>query len=86
LGELQAQRDDWPAAIAAIERGVEKGQLKDAGNAQLWLGIAHYSQKNWEAAVPFFERARQSPQHRARADNYLQVVRAQIQAKGQRTD
>jgi tetratricopeptide (TPR) repeat protein len=86
LGELQAQRDDWPAAIAAIERGVEKGQLKDAGNAQLWLGIAHYSQKNWEAAVPFFERARQSPQHRARADNYLQVVRAQIQAKAQRID
>ena len=77
LGELQGQRDDWPAAIAAIQRGVDKGQLKDPGNAQLWLGIAHYSQKNYEAAVPFFERARQSDKHRAMADNYLQAIRAQ---------
>jgi len=77
LGELQGQRDDWPAAIAAIQRGVDKGQLKDPGNAQLWLGIAHYSQKNFEAAIPFFERARQSDKHRAMADNYLQAIRAQ---------
>ena len=47
-----------------FERGVDKGQLKDAGNAQLMLGIAHYSQKNYDAAVPFFERARQSEKHR----------------------
>jgi tetratricopeptide (TPR) repeat protein len=77
LGELQGQREDWPAAIAAIQRGVDKGELKDPGNAQLWLGIAHYSQKNYEAAVPFFERARQSAKHRAMADNYLQAIRAQ---------
>jgi tetratricopeptide (TPR) repeat protein len=77
LGELQGQRDDWPAAIAAIQRGVDKGQLKDPGNAQLWLGIAHYSQKNYEAAVPFFERARQSGKHRPMADSYLQAIRAQ---------
>ena len=77
LGELQGQREDWPAAIAAIQRGVDKGELKDPGNAQLWLGIAHYSQKNYVAAVPFFERARQSAKHRAMADNYLQAIRAQ---------
>jgi tetratricopeptide (TPR) repeat protein len=77
LGELQGQREDWPAAITAIQRGVDKGQLKDPGNAQLWLGIAHYSQKNYVAAVPFFERARQSAKHRAMADNYLQAIRAQ---------
>ena len=80
LGELQAQREDWPAAMAAIQRGVDKGQLKDPGNAQLWLGIAHYSQKNLEDAVPFFERARQSDKHRPMAENYLQVIRAQRQA------
>lgn len=80
LGELQGQRDDWPAAIAAIARGVDKGQLKDPGNAQLWLGIAHYSQKSYQAAIPFFERARQSDKHRAMADNYLQAIRAQSRA------
>jgi tetratricopeptide (TPR) repeat protein len=77
LGEVQVQREDWPAAIAAIQRGVDKGQLKDPGNAQLMLGIAHYSQKEYAAARPFFERARQSDKHRQIADSYLQAIRAQ---------
>lgn len=77
LGEVQVQREDWPAAIAAIQRGVEKGQLKDPGMAQLMLGIAHYSQKQYEDAVPFFNRARQSDKHRQIADSYLQAIRAQ---------
>jgi len=76
LGEVQAQREDWPAAIAAIQRGVEKGQLKDPGNAQLWLGIAHYSQERYDDAVPFLERARQAAKHQPLADNYLQAIRA----------
>jgi tetratricopeptide (TPR) repeat protein len=77
LGEVQVQREDWPAAIAAVQRGVDKGQLKDPGNAQLMLGIAHYSQKNFGAARPFFERARQSDRLRNTADSYLQAIRAQ---------
>jgi tetratricopeptide (TPR) repeat protein len=77
LGEVQVQREDWPAAITAIQRGVDKGQLKDPGNAQLMLGIAHYSQKEFAAARPFFERARQSDKHRQIADSYLQAIRAQ---------
>jgi tetratricopeptide (TPR) repeat protein len=76
LGEVQGQREDWPAAIAAIERGIEKGQLKDPGNADLWLGIAHYSQKSFDAAVTFFERARRSDGHRQIAESYLQAIRA----------
>ena len=77
LGEVQVQREDWDAAIAAIQRGVDKGQLKDPGNAQLMLGIAHYSQKEYGAARPFFERARQSDRHRQVAESYLQAIRAQ---------
>ena len=77
LGEVQVQREDWPAAIAALQRGVDKGQLKDPGSAQLMLGIAHYSQKNYDDAVPFFQRARQSDKHRQIADSYLQAIRAQ---------
>jgi tetratricopeptide (TPR) repeat protein len=77
LGEVQVQREDWDAAITAIQRGVDKGQLKDPGNAQLMLGIAHYNQKDYEEAVPFFNRARQSERHRQIADSYLQAIRAQ---------
>jgi TolA-binding protein len=75
LGEVQAQREDWPAAIAAIERGVAKGQLRDAANAQLWLGIAHYTQKNYAAAVPFFERSRATERYRQTSQQYLDAIR-----------
>jgi tetratricopeptide (TPR) repeat protein len=76
LGEVQVQREDWGAAITAIQRGIDKGQLTDPGNAQLLLGIAHYSQKDLNAARPFFERARQSEKHREIANSYLQAIRA----------
>jgi tetratricopeptide (TPR) repeat protein len=77
LAEVHVQRDDWTGAITAVERGVAKGQLKDPGNAQLMLGIAHYNKKEYTAARPFFERARQSERHRQLADSYLQAIRAQ---------
>ena len=77
LGEAHVQRDDWPAAIAAIQRGIDKGQLKDPGRAQLMLGIAHFNRKEYETAAPFFNRARQSDQHRPMADSYLKAIEAQ---------
>jgi tetratricopeptide (TPR) repeat protein len=75
LGEVQAQREDWPATIAAIERGIAKGQLRDLANANLWIGIAHYTQKDYDEAVPFFQRARQSERYRQTADQYLGAIR-----------
>ncbi len=77
LGEVQVQREDWDAAIAALQRGVDKGQLKDPGNAQLMLGIAHYSKKEYRDAKPFFERAQRSDKHRQIATSYLQAINAQ---------
>ena len=77
LGEVQVQREDWQGALTALQRGVDKGQLKDPGNAQLLMGIAHFSQKNYREAMPFFERAQRSDKHRQLATSYLQAIRAQ---------
>ena len=76
LGEVHVQREDWAAAIAAVQRGVDKGQLKDSGSAQLMLGIAHYRQNELDDAVPFLQRAHQSEKHRQIAESYLQVIAA----------
>jgi tetratricopeptide (TPR) repeat protein len=76
LAEVQAQRKDWPAAIAAVQRGIDKGELKDPGSAQLLLGIAHYSQKSYDDAVPYLARARLADKHRPMADTYLEAIRA----------
>ena len=76
LGELQAQREDWGGSITALQKGMEKGQLKDTANAQLMLGVAYYSQKNYKEARTFFERASQSTKHKQIATSYLQAIKA----------
>jgi tetratricopeptide (TPR) repeat protein len=76
LGELQAQREDWGASIVALQKGMEKGQLKDTANAQLMMGVAYYSQKNYKEARTFFERASQSAKHKQIATSYLQAIKA----------
>jgi tetratricopeptide (TPR) repeat protein len=76
LGELHVQREDWPAAIAAVERGIDKGELRDPGNAELMLGVAHYNQKTYDDAVRHLERARRSERHRQLADSFLQAIAA----------
>jgi tetratricopeptide (TPR) repeat protein len=81
LGEVHVQREDWAAAIAAVERGVDKGQLKDPASAQLMLGIAHYRQNEHDAAVPFLQRARQSAKHQPMADSYLQAIAAEQRSR-----
>ena len=76
LGELQAQREDWGASITALQKGIDKGQLKDTANAQLMMGVAYYSQKNYKEARTFFERASQSTKHKQIATSYLQAIKA----------
>jgi tetratricopeptide (TPR) repeat protein len=78
LGEVNYQREQYAAAQAAIDRGISKGQLRDAGNAQLMMGIVLYSQKKFGEARPYFERAAQSEKHRNMARGYLQLIQAQI--------
>jgi tetratricopeptide (TPR) repeat protein len=81
LGEVHVQREDWAAAIGAVQRGVDKGQLRDTGSAQLMLGIAHYRQNKHEEAAPFLQRARQAEKHRQIADSYLQAIAAERRSR-----
>ena len=55
---------------------MDKGQLKDPANAQLLIGIAHYSKKDYKEARPFLEKAAQSSKHKQIATSYLQAIKA----------
>jgi tetratricopeptide (TPR) repeat protein len=77
LGEVQVQRKDWPKAVDALKQGLAKGQLKNAGNAQMMMGVAHFNQKNYSEAATWFERAQQSEKYRQLATGYLEAIRAQ---------
>jgi tetratricopeptide (TPR) repeat protein len=74
LGELHVQREDWPEAIAAVQRGIAKGELRDPGNAELMIGVAHYNRRSYDDAVPYLERARRSDRHRQIAESFLQAI------------
>lgn len=77
LGEVQVQRSEWAAAAKALQSALRKGGLKDAGNANLLLGIALFNQKNYDGAKDAFTRARTFARHRQMADGYLQLIEVQ---------
>jgi tetratricopeptide (TPR) repeat protein len=78
LAEVHVQRADWAAAQAALERGLGKGQLKDAANAHLLMGIALYNEHKLADARPWFERAQASERYRQTAKSYLQLIASQL--------
>ena len=77
LGEVNIQREDWGGAAAALDRGLNKGQLKDAANAQMLMGIALYNQKKFSEAKTWFQRSAQSEKHRQMSRGYLQLIESQ---------
>jgi Flp pilus assembly protein TadD len=82
LGEVQVQRENWSAAEEALRRGLEKGRLKDPGNAQLLLGIASYSQKKPKEARTWFERARAHGKSRNQAEGWLEHIDRELAVSG----
>jgi tetratricopeptide (TPR) repeat protein len=80
LGEVQVQRQDWPGAENALQKGIDKGKLKDVGNAHLWMGIALYSQDKLADARSWFQRASNSEKHRQTARGYLQAIEAKLRS------
>jgi len=77
LGEVDIQREDWAGAAAALERGLNKGQLRDTANAQMLMGIALYSQKKLGEAKTWFQRSAQSEKHRQMSRGYIQLIESQ---------
>ena len=74
LGEVQVQREDWEGAIAALQRGLEKGQLRDTGSAQMMMGLALFNQKNFREAREWFNRSRTSEKHRKLSNDYIELI------------
>jgi tetratricopeptide (TPR) repeat protein len=80
LGEVHIERKDWEAAKTAIERGIDKGQLKDTGAAQLLMGIALFNEQRLADARTWFERALKADKHRSIAESYLQIIDARSES------
>lgn len=80
LAQVHIQRENWSEAATALRRALEKGGLESAGDAQLLMGIAYFSQKRPQQALTWFTRARRHPDSQDEAENWLKYVRRELQS------
>jgi len=80
LGQVHMQRESWSEAAALLEKAVEKGGLKDPGNAELLLGIAYYNDARVARARSSFLRARRHDSTRNAANNWITHIDTESEA------
>jgi tetratricopeptide (TPR) repeat protein len=71
LAQVYLQNEQWKEATEALQRGIQKGGLKNPGNAELLLGIAYYNDARVEQARSSFVRARQYDSTRDAAEQWM---------------
>jgi tetratricopeptide (TPR) repeat protein len=74
LAQVHIQREKWAEAADALRRALDKGGLKDPGDAELLMGIAFYSQKQPQQARQWFARARRHDSTRGEADTWIEHI------------
>ena len=65
------QREEWSEATQMLRKALDKGDLKNQGNAVLLLGIALYNDSKAAQARRYLGRARQFEDTRAEADRWI---------------
>jgi tetratricopeptide (TPR) repeat protein len=71
LGQVHLQREEWRQAAEQLREAIEKGGLKNPGNAQLLLGIAYYNDRRVGQARSSFVRASQHDSTREKAERWI---------------
>ena len=71
LGQVYMQREIWDEAWMLLEKAVQKGGLKDPGNADLLLGITLYNDAHVDRARTSFMRAMEHDSTRAAASGWI---------------
>jgi tetratricopeptide (TPR) repeat protein len=74
LGQLHLGREDWTRAAEALEKAIARGNLHDAGNTHLLLGVAYFSADKKPAARKAFEQAMSFERSRAAAEQWLRTM------------
>jgi len=71
LAQVYVQREDWPNASDSLRLAIDRGSLKNTGDALLLMGIASYNQKQPGVARSWFEKARGYSASRSHAEGWL---------------
>lgn len=79
--QLEMSLANWEGAQAAAQKAIEKGGLdsKKTGQAYLLLGTSAAEQKDFDAAINAFSKARGYPETRQTASQWLSFVQTEQQ-------
>ena len=82
LGQVHLQRENWQEAAEMLRKAIEKGGLKEPGNALLLLGISYYNADLVDRARANFRAARAHESSRLEAERWMQHIANETQANG----
>ncbi|MEJ2128363.1 MAG: hypothetical protein P8X81_05915 [Woeseiaceae bacterium] len=73
----------YSECVEAVEDGIRKGGLKSPDNAQISLGMCLYNLRRYNNAISAFQRAAKTPRSRKVANQWINVIRAEIERNEQ---
>ena len=82
LGQVHMENENWKEAERALREAVNKGDLKNPGDALLLLGIARFNDGKPKGAERAFEQASKHRKVRGQARQWLRHVR-NVSASGE---
>ena len=74
LAQVYSQDEDWANVSTSVRRGLDKGKLKNRGDACLLLGISLYSQKKVDESERWFRCALDTDSSRKTAEGWLKQI------------
>ncbi len=74
LGFVHSTLEDWAKTTRAIQRGINKGDLKNEGQAYLYLGMAFFNLEEFKKAEDAFTKARRFESSRRTASGWLKYI------------
>ena len=80
IAEVQVQREDWRGATDALRRALDKGGLKDPGDAELLMGIAFFHQNQLTEARSWFQRAAGRAESKGQAEGWIRHVDSRLES------
>ena len=85
LGQVYLEREEWNQAIDAINLGIERGNLRNPGQAFLLLGVCNFNAERYQSALSAFRRAIQHDRVKTIASQWIGHVRNTIAVKAARS-
>jgi len=74
LGHVYSTLEDWAKTAQAIQRAINKGDLKRRDQAYLYMGMAYFNMEEFKKAEAAFREARKDERSRRTVNGWLKYI------------